>query len=371
MRRILTPLLALSFVLAMTAFVWADNPRLDAEGPTITVTNTDSPPVCSLICQSQDPRGLPTGYCNGREAYQTAGLSPGHIRVTWSSAHGTSITLDRGDGAGPQAVGSHGSENHFMGQSSWRPFTFTVSNPFGTCGPYTIYGRTSCFLKGTKILMADGTYKNIEDIQAGEELMGYDTESGSFKTTKVTKPIQSSTSRWFLINDNLKISVGHEIMANGQWTWSDNLKEGDILFDAAGREVKITSLVTHDEIVDVYNLITDPYHNFFAGSTAQSFLVHNKNTIKGHENKGLLRGMEVLLVDGRRVKVEDLKPGDKIMNYDFEKKRYVPGKVRLVDSQKAQGYIVINGTLKVAKKHTLYSVSEAEFKKTLPTTKKK
>ncbi|MBI4346085.1 MAG: hypothetical protein HY553_04480 [Elusimicrobia bacterium] len=364
MRRILTLLLVPALVLVAATLVRAA--RLQGDGGTIQAQNTNQLPTCSLICQSQDPRGLPTGYCNGREAYLTSGLSPGNIRVSWSSQFATSITLDRGDGTGAQTVAASGSEDHFMGQSSWRPFTFYVSNESGSCGPLTVYGRTSCFLKGTKILMADGTYKNIEEIQAGEVVMGYDTETGTFKSTTVTKPIQSSTSRWFLVNDNLKISVGHQIMANGQWTWSDNLKVGDVLFDAGGNEVKITSLVTHDEVVDVYNLITDPYHNFFAGSTAQSFLVHNKNTIEGHENKGLVRGMEVLLVDGRRVKVENLKAGDKIMNYDFKNKRYVPGTVRLVDSQKVQGYVVINGALKVAKKHTLYSVKEADFNKTLP-----
>lgn len=360
MKRMLTVLAAFALSICMVATVragsslrgWAD----------VQVLNTDVlPPTCNLGCMSHDPRGLPGNYCNGREAY-ISGLPSGHIRVNWNSQHGATIRLDRGDGGGAKAVGSAGSEVHQMAQSSWRAFTFTVTNQAGSCTK-TVYGRTSCFLAGTKILMADGSYKNIEDIKAGEEVMGYDTDAGAFKTTKVTEPVKSSSSRWFLLNGNLKVSVGHEIMANGSWTWSEQLKVGDKMFDAGGNEVEVTSIVQHDEVVDVYNLITAPFHDFFAGTETQSFLVHNKDTIKDHENKGLLRGTEVLTVDGRRVRVEDLKAGDKIMNYDFDSKRYVPGKVNLVDSQRVKGYIVINGNLKVGKNHPIYSVTKADWEK--------
>jgi len=211
--------------------------------------------------------------------------------------------------------------------------------------------------------MEDGSYKNIEDIQAGERVMGYDTDTGSFQATTVTEPIKSASSRWYLLNDNLKVSVGHQIMSNGNWTWSENLKVGDKMFDAGGNEVTITSIVQHDEVVDVYNLITAPFHDFFAGTEKQSFLVHNKDTIKDHKDHGMLRGTEILLVDGRRVKVEDLKVGDQIMNYDFKTKTYRPGKVDMVDSQKANGWVEINGKLRVAKNHPLYSVKKEKWEK--------
>ncbi|MBI4346084.1 MAG: hypothetical protein HY553_04475 [Elusimicrobia bacterium] len=361
MRRMLLPLVALALAFGVNA---ARAQQTLQGGADISSQNEDVvPPTCAVSCLSTDPYMGDAAYCNGRQAYLND-IPSGHIRVSWSVQNATSITLDG------RSVGASGSEDHLIEESGdWTTFSLQASNAAGTCGG-AVYGRTSCFLKGTKILMADGTYKNIEEIQAGELVMGYDTATGTFKPTKVTKPVRSSTSRWFLVNDNLKVSVGHQIMANGKWTWSENLKPGDVLFDAAGNPVKIESIVTHDESVDVYNLITDPLHNFFAGTELQSFLVHNKDTIEGHDNHGLLRGMEVLTVDGRRVKVESLKAGDKIMNYDFKNKKFVPGTVRMVDSQKADGYLVINGTFRVAKKHPMYSMTEEKWEQQLKKGKK-
>jgi hypothetical protein len=43
-----------------------------------------------------------------------------------------------------------------------------------------------CFLPGTKITMADGTYQNIEEIQVGDAVRHYDIATGELKTTTVT-----------------------------------------------------------------------------------------------------------------------------------------------------------------------------------------
>ena len=43
----------------------------------------------------------------------------------------------------------------------------------------------TCFAKGTKILMADGTEKNIEDIKAGDWVMSYNPITGKFGKWRV------------------------------------------------------------------------------------------------------------------------------------------------------------------------------------------
>ncbi|MCD6236740.1 MAG: hypothetical protein J7K13_02155, partial [Thermoplasmata archaeon] len=45
----------------------------------------------------------------------------------------------------------------------------------------------SCFLAGTKIEMADGTTKNIEDIQVGDKVKSFDTRSKTWRVGTVTK----------------------------------------------------------------------------------------------------------------------------------------------------------------------------------------
>jgi hypothetical protein len=313
------------------------------------------PPSCSFQCDSHDPRGLPRNYCNGREAY-LSGLPPGHIRVTWNCQNATSITLEG------RTVGASGTEVHYMSQPSWREFRLIASGQAEPRFDASVYGRTSCFLAGTKILLADGTHKNIEDFEGGEDVMAYDPATGQMVTSKVTEKITSGTTRWYLVNDNLKVSVGHQIYANGQWTWSENLKVGDKLFDAGGNEVPITEIKTFDEQVDVYNLITEPAHNFFAGSIQQTFLVHNENKLPGHANKGLVKGMEVILASGKKVKVENLKPGDKLLSYDFKAKKYLMSTVKDTAAQKAKGFVEINGKFKLAKGHELYIAPKAEKK---------
>ncbi|MCD6237518.1 MAG: hypothetical protein J7K13_06175, partial [Thermoplasmata archaeon] len=45
----------------------------------------------------------------------------------------------------------------------------------------------SCFLAGTKIEMADGTTKNIEDIKVGDKVKSFDTRSKTWRVGTVTK----------------------------------------------------------------------------------------------------------------------------------------------------------------------------------------
>ena len=42
----------------------------------------------------------------------------------------------------------------------------------GVCGPPSVCTTSSCFLKGSKIAMADGSFKNIEDVKIGDILAG-------------------------------------------------------------------------------------------------------------------------------------------------------------------------------------------------------
>ncbi len=53
--------------------------------------------------------------------------------------------------------------------------------------PYDCYYERDfpCFLAGTEILMADGTYKNIEQVKEGEWIVSYDTENNLKTISKV------------------------------------------------------------------------------------------------------------------------------------------------------------------------------------------
>ena len=61
-----------------------------------------------------------------------------------------------------------------------------------------------CFAKGTKILMKDKSYKNIEDINVGEYVISYNLEKKEFTTSKVLRVIHRKDPALIIVNGKLK-----------------------------------------------------------------------------------------------------------------------------------------------------------------------
>ncbi len=140
----------------------------------------------------------------------------------------------------------------------------------------------ACFIAGTKILMANGTLKNIEDIEIGDEVKtskGYDnviqlkptpqyegilysinnssyfvTESHPFKTTQGWKSFNPSATK--------------KVIANIQIS---QLQKGDTLIKTNGIEI-IRHFAKQFKKIPVYNFEVNNAHEYFAND----FLVHNK-----------------------------------------------------------------------------------------------
>lgn len=55
------------------------------------------------------------------------------------------------------------------------------------CSNYTSAKKTGCFDAGTKIIMADGSIKNIENIKVGDIVIAYNEINNSFEPRTVTK----------------------------------------------------------------------------------------------------------------------------------------------------------------------------------------
>ena len=72
----------------------------------------------------------------------------------------------------------------------------------------------SCFVGGTQISMADGTFKNIEDVLIGDEVIGV---GGSVNTVlKYDRPVVGDRSI-YLINDKVQVTGEHPFMATEDW----------------------------------------------------------------------------------------------------------------------------------------------------------
>jgi len=278
--------------------------------------------------------------------------SGGVLTMSWSLGTATSADID---GIGTKY--SDGSQNWVPGICSGcdRTFYARFHNDGGDSTLSCTVGM-HCFLKGTQILMADGSYKNIEDVKVGESVMSYDTATGKYIGSSVVKTTQNEIDKYYIVNGNLKITPGHVLMVNGEWQMSNFMKVGDLLLNANGERVTITSLQEVDTQVDVYNLITDEPHDFFA----QNYLVHNLNEMQGHKDHGLAAGMKIAMADGRELAVEQIKEGDKILSFDPKLKRYAISVVRQTGKQTVNKTVLINGKLRVAMGHQLYLVPPAE-----------
>ncbi|HDO19864.1 MAG TPA: hypothetical protein ENG74_03965, partial [Thermoplasmatales archaeon] len=107
------------------------------------------------------------------------------------------------------------------------------NDDFSIIGRFHVNESSSCFLAGTKIEMADGTTKNIEDIQVGDRVKSYDEKTGEWKVGVVTKVFHHSPEEmgdyYLVINNELRVTPNHPILVNGKWIKAGEIKIGDRL----------------------------------------------------------------------------------------------------------------------------------------------
>jgi hypothetical protein len=151
----------------------------------------------------------------------------------------------------------------------------------------------ACFIAGTKVLMIDGSEKNIEDVIIGEEVLSYNEETGVIEPKKVIKlnsPIHNDLIEYTLSN-GIKITstFDHPYYVNGlelasyrpNWTNErydlssevGEIKVGDFVNLANKQTAEIVSIAELDRIdTQTYIISIEDNKNFYANQ----ILVHNK-----------------------------------------------------------------------------------------------
>jgi hypothetical protein len=140
--------------------------------------------------------------------------------------------------------------------------------------------QISCFLADTKIIMADGTYKNIEDIQTGDIVKAFDEQTNTETVGKVTTtfhhPPEEMTEYYLIINGFLKVTPNHRVYTKNKWVFADNLKIGDILFTNEQGTCKVQSIEKIFEKVPTFDFEVEKHHNYFVQTSNDPILAHNR-----------------------------------------------------------------------------------------------
>ena len=171
--------------------------------------------------------------------------------------------------------------------------------------------QTPCFLAGTKVLMADGSTKPIEEIKAGDQVLAYDEKSRKTSASKITQAFNGKKSNeYVIINNHLRATSEHLFYASSQptavssqpgekqrtdanqpqglsvnpWGWIPvgRLSLTSQLFSPELKDVRVEKLEKVDakNAVDVYDIEVETNHNYFVELSTQ-------DTVHGTQNGSL------------------------------------------------------------------------------------
>ena len=176
----------------------------------------------------------------------------------------------------------------------------------------------SCFIAGTKVSMADGTFKNIEDVKVGDKVKGHKEENTVIKLD----PTLLADRKLYSFNDNEHyfFTSEHPFMTEEGWKSikPEKTKERDgvELYDQLKGELKVgDKLVTDNGPVEVKDIKSKemnnpemPLYNFNVSNDnsyiADDYVVHNKGCF--------LKGTLITMADGTTKPVEQVDLGDEV-----------------------------------------------------------
>jgi len=136
----------------------------------------------------------------------------------------------------------------------------------------------TCFLAGTKVVMADESYKSIEDIVVGDMVKSFDEENGRLVDRGVTCVFhhapEEMTDYYLAINNWLRVTPNHRIFSNGRWIITGDLNIGDFLFYPSS-DCRVFSIERVYERVPTYDFEVGVDHCYFVAMDTSDVLVHN------------------------------------------------------------------------------------------------
>lgn len=147
------------------------------------------------------------------------------------------------------------------------------------------------FVPKTKVLMADGSQKSIEDIDIGDKVLATDPETGKTEVQTVTAEIDGTGTKSLVKvtidtdgdkgtkTASVTATDGHPFWVPELRDWIDatDLNRGEWLRTSAGTLVQITAVQRWTQQSTVHNLTVSDLHTYYVLAGATPVLVHNCN----------------------------------------------------------------------------------------------
>lgn len=190
----------------------------------------------------------------------------------------------------------------------------------------------NCFPEGTRILLNDGTYKNIEDLTTSDILLTYNKEQGKYGAGNASSIRVSTQSELIHIvtegGEEIKSTPLHRFYVEEHgWVHAQDIKISDSLFNKDGILVKVKSIESLKGEFKVYHLIdVKDNHTYFA----EDVLVHNFKI-----QTCFSAGTRITMSDHSEKFIEEVKVGDEVLGWDGEK--LIPAKVTATDDRHTVG----------------------------------
>lgn len=146
-----------------------------------------------------------------------------------------------------------------------------------------VVNQESCsFVAGTKVQTSDG-FKNIELIQQGDSIYGYNfsvDRNGFYNVKEVTSRDASDFIRINIPNDSIVVTPEHLFWVGDRWVEAVKLQANDTLVNPSQQPVKIISIrhVKTKNPTKVYNFSIDTIEDYYVSS--KEVLTHNCSITK-------------------------------------------------------------------------------------------
>ncbi len=228
----------------------------------------------------------------------------------------------------------------------------------------------NCFPAGTKITLADGTQKNIEDLTTNDKLLTFNEFTGE-KIEGAIGSIQKKKEHLLIRHktddgNEVKSTALHKFFVKGKgWVAAQDIIIGDILVNKDSIETTVMEKENIVGEVEVYHIMdVRDNHTYYA----ENLLVHNFKY-----GGCFVWGTKVTMGDGTEMNIEDIDPqlGHEVLSYNETTGENEAKKVsgfRRYDSNHIITIELSNGTtVQCTEDHPIYvnGLSIASFNPTL------